>query len=214
MKKIIVTAVILFAANVILAQGVQVSVYGGYVFDDSFDSYYDNSRFYEGKIKGGLQWGTGVEFPINSVIGIEALYLRQDTNSPTTFSDGVFNVQFVDFDLAINYLMLGGIHHFRKPDKPFEFFTGGMLGVMFGSLENPENGNSESATKFSWGIKGGGIYWASEKVGIKIQAQLLSVVQGAGGGFYFGTSGGGVGLSTYSSIYQFSLGGGLVFALN
>ena len=41
----------------------------------------------------------------------------------------------------------------------------------------------------------------------------MSAVQGAGGGLYFGTGGGGVGVSTYSSMYQFGLGGGLTFAL-
>jgi hypothetical protein len=55
--------------------------------------------------------------------------------------------------------------------------------------------------------------WAGEKFGIKLQAQLTSVSQGAGGGLYFGTGGAGVGLSTYSSIYQFGLGGGLTFKL-
>ncbi len=214
MKKIIVTAIILFSANMIMAQSTQISIYGGYVFDDKFDSYYSNSSYYEGKIKGGLQWGAGIEFPINNIFGVELLYLRQDTSSPTTFSNGIFDLEYVDFDLAINYLMLGGLHHYRKPDQPFEFFSGGLLGAMFGKAKNPENGNSESITKFSWGIRGGGIYWASEKVGIKIQAQLLSAVQAVGGGYYFGSYGGGVGLNSYSTIYQFSLGGGLVYALN
>ena len=34
-----------------------------------------------------------------------------------------------------------------------------------------------------------------------------------GGGLYFGTGGAGAGVSTYSSYYQFNLGGGLVFKL-
>lgn len=52
-----------------------------------------------------------------------------------------------------------------------------------------------------------------EVAGIRLQAQLLSPVQAAGGGFYFGTGGSGIGVSTYSSIYQFNLGGSLVFRL-
>jgi hypothetical protein len=39
----------------------------------------------------------------------------------------------------------------------------------------------------------------------------MSAVQSAGGGLYFGTGGGGAGVSTYSSMYQFGLGGGLAF---
>ena len=53
-------------------------------------------------------------------------------------------------------------------------------------------------------------FWASEKIGIKLQAQLLSVAQATGGGLYFG-GGAGVAVSSYSTIYQFGLGGGLVF---
>ena len=37
--------------------------------------------------------------------------------------------------------------------------------------------------------------------------------QGFGGGAYFGTGGAGFALSSYSSIYQFGLGGGLTFKL-
>ena len=51
------------------------------------------------------------------------------------------------------------------------------------------------------------------KVAIKLQGQLMSAVQSAGGGLYFGTGGAGAGVSTYSSMYQFGLGGGLVISL-
>ena len=69
----------------------------------------------------------------------------------------------------------------------------------------------DSATKFAWGLRIGGVIWASEKVGVRLQAQLLSAVQSMGGGFYFGTGGAGAGVTSYSTIYQFGLGGGLVF---
>ena len=46
----------------------------------------------------------------------------------------------------------------------------------------------------------------SDIVSLRVHAQLLSPVQGAGGGFYFGTGGEGVGVSTYSTIYQFNVG--------
>jgi hypothetical protein len=53
----------------------------------------------------------------------------------------------------------------------------------------------------------------SENVGLKIYAQLNTVVGGVGGGFYFGTGGSGAGVSTYSSMVQFGLGGGLTVGL-
>jgi hypothetical protein len=42
---------------------------------------------------------------------------------------------------------------------------------------------------------------------------LLSAVQAVGGGLYFGTGGAGAGVSGFSTFYQFSLGGGLVFKI-
>jgi len=38
-------------------------------------------------------------------------------------------------------------------------------------------------------------------------------VQSVGDGFYFGTGGAGAGVSTYSSMLQFALRGGLTFKL-
>jgi hypothetical protein len=67
-------------------------------------------------------------------------------------------------------------------------------------------------SKFAWGLKAGAIVWATPKFGVKLQAQLLSVAQSVGGGVFFGTGGASAGVSTYSSIYQFSLGGGLVYS--
>jgi hypothetical protein len=54
--------------------------------------------------------------------------------------------------------------------------------------------------------------WFSKSAGIKLNVGMQSVTQAAGGGLYFG-SGGGVsaGLESYSTIYQFTIGGGLIF---
>jgi hypothetical protein len=81
------------------------------------------------------------------------------------------------------------------------------------NIKNPETGRSDTKTKFAWGAKLGLNIWASDNVGIKMQAGLLSAVQAAGGGFYFGTGGGGAGISTYSTFYQFNIGGGLTFRM-
>jgi hypothetical protein len=146
--------------------------------------------------------------------GVELLYLRQDTNAPTVYvRDGSSNIEETDFDIALNYIMLGGARHVLTGNGKLEGFGGLMAGMVIAELKNPDNGREANATKFSWGLRLGGIAWASEAVGIKVQAQLLSAVQSMGGGLYFGTGGAGAGVSSYSTIYQFSLGGGLVFKI-
>jgi len=218
-KAAIVSFVVLssiFVSNTVWAQGgVNVNLYGAYVFDDKFDTYYSSSSYYEGKIKGGFQWGIGVEYMVQPLYGIELLYLRQDTNAPTRYY-GVINAGSgeVNLDLAINYIMLAPTKHFLSSNEKLEGFAGFMAGMVIAEASNPDgtlNTGDDSTTKFAWGLRLGGIIWASEKVGIRLQTQLLSATQAMGGGFYFGTGGAGAGVSSYSTIYQFGLGGGLVF---
>ena len=210
-NKLFLLVMIFFIASTAFAQNVRLNGYALGVFDDKVDSYYDNSNYYNGTIKGGFAWGAGIEFMAHHDYGIELSYLRQDTKAPITYySNGVKNT---NFDLGVNYVMIGGTRYCQRRSSKAEGFGGAMLGGNFLSLKNPDNGKNTSKTFFAWGIKGGVNIWASDKVGIKLQAQLLSAVQSVGGGFYFGTGGVGAGLSSYSSMYQFGLGGGLVFKM-
>ena len=191
------------------AQKTRLNLYGAYVFDDKFDSYYSSSSYYQGKIKGGFQWGGGIEYSLRPEYGIEVLYLRQTTHAPTTYASSIGTTRETDFDLGLNYIMLAGSRRAFASNEKVEGYGGLMLGMLIADLKDPDSGRSASATKFAWGLRLGATVWATESVGIKLQAQLLSAVQSAGGGFYFGTGGAGAGVSTYSTIYQFSLGGGL-----
>lgn len=203
---------ITFASNIAFAQGgINLNLYGAYVFDDQFDTYYTSSQYYEGKIKGGFQWGIGAEYLIQPEYGIEVFYLRQDTNAPTRYNGVLGGGGEVNLDLAINYILLAPTKHFLSSNEKLEGFASLMGGVVFADVSSSDiNISDDSVTKFAWGLRLGGIIWASEKVGVRLQAQLLSATQAMGGGFYFGTGGAGAGVSSYSTIYQFGLGGGLV----
>ncbi|HEY9261672.1 outer membrane protein [Chitinophaga sp.] len=184
----------------------RINALAGYVFDDSFDSYYDANSYYNGVLQGGFQWGVGLEYMVRDVYGVELQYLRQDTKGPVTyFQNGVKNT---NFDLAVNYILLSGNRYF-KLNSPLTPYAGIMAGVGILNIDNPDNGRSSNATKFSWGVKGGTNINVSSRFAFKLQAQLLSAVQGAGGGVYFGTGGLSTGLSTYSTILQFGFSGGI-----
>lgn len=208
-SKLLAVLIFLLITAPALAQNLRLNAYGGYAFDDKVDSYYDNTSYYKGTIKGGFQWGVGAEYMIRHNAGVELLYLRHDTKAPITYyREGV---KFTNFDLAANYIMLASNRYFRKEGSKLEAYGGAMIGADIMSLNNPDNNRSSTKTQFAWGIRGGVNIWAAQNVGIKLQAQLLSAVQSVGGGFYFGSGGSGAGLSSYSSMYQFSLGGGFVF---
>lgn len=216
MKKFLLFVGLLFSVVAVSsAQEIRINTYAGYSFQDKVDSYYSSSSYYEGTVSDGFRWGAGIEYLIPDRGAIELQYLRQDTNAPTTYQDGsIFDgaLQRTDFQLGLNWIFVNGTRYF-KVNEVVEPFGGAGIGLGIFSLENPKNGNQNTITKFAWNIKGGSNFWVSENVAIRIQASLLSAVQSVGGGFYFGTGGSGAGLSSYSSIYQFSFEGGLVFKL-
>lgn len=196
-------------------RSIRVNLYGSYAFEDGFDSYYDYGNYYQGTIEDGFQYGGGIEVELKNDTYLEILYLREDTNAPTQYYNGGLYDKYANFDVALNYIMLGGNKYFGKPGSSVQGFGGFMAGIGIVNIDSatPSVNYSESATKFAWGLKAGAVIWASDVVGIKLQGQMLSIAQSVGGGVYFGTGGAGAGVSSYSSLYQFTLGGGLVFEL-
>ncbi|MDI1323047.1 MAG: porin family protein [Algoriphagus sp.] len=215
MKKLLFSLALVICVNLTSqAQEIRLNTYAGYVFADKVDSYYSSSSYYEGKIQENLRWGLGIEYKLDANKAFELQYLRQDTQVPLTYLDSDFggNVKSTEFDLAMNWIMLNGTNYI-KVNETVEPFIGGGIGMAIFNVENPDTGYSDGGTKFAWAIRGGSNFWVSEKVAIRIQANLMSAVQSVGGGIYFGTGGGGAGVSTYSTMYQFGFEGGLVFLI-
>jgi hypothetical protein len=217
MKKVFFILLITGLVSAVNAQNVRLNVYGGYVFDDHIDNGYSSSTagYFSGTVKGGFLWGGGLEFRLHDYYGLELLYQRLDTHAPVDYYPytGIGGVKNASVNLGVNYIMVGGMRSMQRPGSKAEPYGGFMLGMAIINADNPETETSSNATKFAWGLRLGTNIWASERVGIKLQMQLLSVPQGAGGGLYFGTGGAGAGITTYSTILQFALGGGLTFKL-
>lgn len=215
MKKLLLSLIFVLVAQFTFGQEIRLNTYAGYVFKDGVDSYFSNNSFFDGTIQDGFRWGAGLEFHIPQRGAIELQYLRQATNAPTIYQDGgIFNgeLQQTDFGLNINWIFVNGTRYFPVSEI-VEPFAGAGIGMGIFGLTNPDNGRESSATKFAWNIKGGSNFWLAENVALRVQASLMSAVQSVGGGLYFGTGGAGGGLSTYSSMYQFSFEGGLVFRI-
>ncbi|HTQ65548.1 MAG TPA: hypothetical protein VMI12_12175 [Puia sp.] len=193
------------------SQKLRLNAYGNYVFNDGVESYSSSTSYFNGTIQGGFLWGAGLEIRVKEYYGAELMYFRQDTKAPVQYYDYNLNrARNSTFDMGINWIMIGGARSLRASEK-VEPYGGLMLGAAIIDAKNEDNQNSNSVTKFAWGLRLGTNIWASEVVGLKLQAMLLSAVQGAGGSLYFGTGGAGAGVSTYSTMLQFVIGGGLTF---
>ena len=156
-KKLPAFIISCMAFSFLSAQEFRLNVFAGYVFDDHVESYYSNTSYYEGKIKGGFRWGGGLEYMMNPNYGLNLIYLNQNTTAPLTYYDN--GVKTREFDLTTHWIMLGGARYMRK-DK-FEPYGGLELGMVISNLENPLSGNSASNTNFAWGLKvGTNIYFS------------------------------------------------------
>jgi hypothetical protein len=215
MKKIILLSIGVIAAITASAQlhGIRLNGYAAYAFDNSFDTYYTSNQYLRGKIKGGFQWGVGLEFLPHDDYGIELLYYRQDTKAPISYDYGN-GLAEREVDLGVNYIMAGGVRYLNTSNGKLQPYGGLLLGAVIFNNKNPQGNEESSYAKFGWGARLGVNVWATEKVALKLQAQILSAVQGFGGGLYLGTGGAGAGVSTYSTLYQFVLGGGLSFKID
>ena len=199
MKKIMTLFFVMTAAYTAHAQSVTLLSFGGYTFQQKIR--YSNADI---KIGNGFQWG-GLEIGINDSKAIELIYQRMDPQVRATYY-GIGAPDPESVDAGVNYIMVGGTNYFPLNDMLSAFGTVD-LGVMFA---NPKNRpNLDGMTRFAWGIRGGLKASLSEVISLRIHAQLFSPVEAFGGGVWFGSGGSGGGISTYSTIYQFDLGGSL-----
>ncbi len=214
MKKIILLSVlIVFAASAFAQPKFRLNLYGSYVFDDGFSESNDANTYFNGQVKGGFQWGGGIEFVTNEYSSVEILYLHKSSTAPVDFRAGLTNpARHEDFDVGLNYIMLAGNGLKASSTGKVEGVGSLMAGVLISDVKAPSNGQSGSNTTFAWGGRLGATIWASSRIGIKLQAQILSSSKATGGDLYFSYYGPVV-LSTYTTLWQFGLGGGLTFKL-
>lgn len=185
----------------------------GYTFDESFYGYYG-----EWKYEAGTHYGGSVEFVLAGASTrynertIELSYQGMNSKLVPYFVSGSNKPS--NAEMTVSYITLGGNNYFGKSRKIMGY--GGLaLGAAIFNGSATVDGKSQeaSSTKFAMNFKLGGRIMFSDNIGLKLYTQLNTVVGGVGAGFSFGTGGGGAAVSTYSSMTQFGLGGGLTIGL-
>jgi len=211
MKKIILLLVSVATMTTMMGQHARLNFYAAYTFDDGFDVVNDANTYYNGTVKAGVQFGGGLEYMFNKQSSAEILYLHRSTTVPANFKFGAGTQKHEDFDLKHDFILLSGDGHFGSGGKA-EGYAGVMAGVLISHLEAPSLGKSSSNTNFAWGGRIGTNIWFSPKLGLKLQALILSASRATGGDYYWSWYGP-IYLTEYSTLWQFSLGGGLTLKM-
>lgn len=206
MKNILLLVAGLLSFTAAKAQGPEVSLltFAGYTFQSSFTTSTSSGKIYD-----GFQWGGGFEFKMNETKAFEIIYQYMSAGgSVNDYSTAI--PKYGTGTAGIAYIMAGGTGYKPVNDKVSLFGTIDLGAAVI----NPDAATGYSSiTKFAWGLRGGIKIATQGKASIRLHAQLMSPVQSFGFGIYAGTGGSGAGASTYSTIYQFSLGGSLNFRL-
>ena len=203
MKKLLVIILIsVVSIFEIQAQGLEITPITGYTFPASYRITSGTARLGDGQ-----NWGGNLGFALNDFMEIELSYNYMATRA-TASSPLISNR--VDVRTNVHYAMIGANRLFPTSDA-MTFFAGFKMGT--GTLAFPDR-EYNNVTKFSWGIQGGMKYFATDRIGIRMQANLMMPVLAAGGSLWWSPgSGTAVGISTFSPIVQFGFTGGIIFRL-
>jgi hypothetical protein len=166
--------------------GAKWNYYGGYVKMKSSDQY-------------------GITLNANLGGDVQAEFFWSQQNSSIAVKDVIYFPREEEVtDVQVNHFQFGVIHTFGYSDAvPFFGMSAGW------STFNPDRAIYDSTTKFTLGVSGGLKYFFTDRIGLRMQAQLLMPIQW--GGVYVGPGGSGVTAGGALVIFNFS--GGLVIAI-
>jgi hypothetical protein len=182
------------------AQSLEVTPFSGYTLRSTFDIYGGQARVYGNHTYGGI-----LTYNLNPQYGIEFTYSRQPTEGDAR---SIYN-QDIGVPISVVSFLVGGLRQLPVSENVIPY--GGVhLGV---TGYTPQVTGYDDGWLFAVGAKVGSKFMFNETVGLRLQAAMNMPVQGFGSSFYFGTGGAGVGVGTYSSIFQFTFTGGLILRM-
>lgn len=182
---------------------IEITPFTGYAFDHSFPIAGGRAR-----LGGGQTFGGMLGYRIRDNSEVELSYSYQ--GGTITASSSLLSENFRG-ESEIHYAMIGFNRLFPVSDK-VEVFGG----LKFGSVTlAARNNDFNNVTRVAAGIQGGMKYFISDKVGIRIQTNLMMPITNVGASLWWSSGGGPqVGVSSFSSIVQFGFTGGLVIRIN
>ena len=201
MKKLILIIAVCLVPMLMQAQRtVEIVPFGGYVFASRMSGSGGYVRFTD-----NAQYGGMISVGISRVVDFDFLYNRIDTKA----QENLTNYPYQEVPLSINYMNVGFTKNFRI-NPTVSPFVGLNLGAC---LMAPKSGQYYDYWFFDIGLNGGAKIYFGKHFGLRLQAQAMVPIQGAGFSFMAGTGGSGASVSVYSTMIQFGFTGGLIFRL-
>ena len=203
-KSIIFLAVLICLPFLTMAQNVEVTPFGGYVFGGTMNGDYGDVYF-----NGNAQYGGMISFAVSRVMDVDLIYNRSDTKAQVDyFSVNGYTKPYLDVPISVNYMQVGFTKNFRVNPAVSPF-----VGLNLGACLFAPKEDYADAWFFSVGINAGAKVYFSKRVGLRLRAQGYVPVQGTAFSMFIGTGGSGGGVSVYSTLFQFGFTGGLIFRL-
>jgi hypothetical protein len=195
-----------------IAQGkIEISPYAGYMFGGSLN-------FYEGKLKAenNLNYGVAMDIKLATDTQIELMWTQMSTSAQFEPYYSYDYLATNPFDMNVGYIQIGGVREMNLDNiRPFGVFT---LGTTYFIPKDVSYIDDVAVTvdpqwKFSMTLGAGAKIWLSDRVGIRLQGNLMLPMFWSSTGFAVGTGGSGFYVGGGTSMVQGNFTGGLIFAL-
>jgi hypothetical protein len=129
-------------------------------------------------------YGASIAFEVDRGLQAELLWIGQQTTMDLKRYNGLTEPLF---DIGINYFQAGAIYEFKQNSKQIAFpFTSFSLGA---TLFSPDSSIYGDEWRFSITFGGGGKFYLSDKVGLRLQARLLLPINFSSVGMWCGSEG-------------------------
>ena len=199
-KGLALAILFIFSSTSTQAQELEIAPTVGYFWGGKLRTYYGELRLGE-----GMNYGLSMNYSVAPGTLFEAFWTISSTD--VNYFEYGFN-EFTDqFKINTNYIHIGVVQemNYGEAFRPYGVFTFGT------TIFSPEKYGTY--WQFSLGLGGGLKFYASDRIGFKVQGRFLLPIYFRGGGLWCGTGGCGYGLSAGTAIAQGDVTAGLVIVL-
>lgn len=192
----------LFISNKVFAQ-VEIFGFGGYEVASDVAVAQGDLNVYSNP-----NYGAGISFEVDRGLQAELFWIGQQTTMDLKQLNGITKPLF---DIGIHYFQLGAIYEFKQNSKQKAFpFTSFSLGT---TMFTPHGSTYSDEWLFSIAFGGGGKFYLSDNIGLRLQARILLPINFSSVGMWCGPYGCSATVGSWATFVQADFTGGIFVRL-